>query len=243
MNNISSLTDFIKSYKNKLNLPKIKIYCLTLKDGRRYEKVKQYLEKDFPNNHEIVFGGKFEKDFVHKVLNKNDKVWKMSMFSKNENYLQRAYSCAEGHRRIMQLFLNQNEYDWAIVVEDDFYIKPDIIKQLTPIIEKNTFDVYHLGYFAWVRHRNKNTKFIPKGDAIISFTKWGNSTGCYMVNKNFAIKYYKSFLPISNPSDVQLNNLILAQYKKVPCVNNISCYVDSDLANHSEIGREVRNNK
>ena len=215
---------------------KIKIYCLTLKDGRRYNKVKQYLEKYFPTNYEFVFGDKFERDFVYKIVNADDKCWHLSMFSKNKDYLQRVYSAAEGHRRILRKFLNQTEYDWAIILEDDYYIKPDIFSQLAPIIEKSEFGIYHLSHFSWVRHCNKDTKFVPKGDAVLKFTKWGVQLGAYLVNKDFAIKLYKSFLPITGPADVQVNYFMLEEYKKVPCIDNISCYADSELVIHSEIG-------
>lgn len=232
------MIDRIKNLKKSSNFKSnIKVYCLTIKDGRRYEIAKKRLDIYFPNNYEFIFANAFERDFVHKVLNANDKAWKLSMFSNNYNYLQKAYSCADGHRNIMRTFLNQTDADWALVLEDDYYVNSEVIKQLEPILKSAEFDVYHLGHFAWLRHSSKVTDFIPKEPAIVKFNKWAAQSGAYIVNKDFAVKFYKSFLPIKNPTDVQLNQLILDIYKKVPCIDNISCYADSNLVIHSEIGQ------
>lgn len=183
-------------------------------------------------DYEFIFGKHFERDFVEQIINKNSIYWNRSMFSKQPTYLQQAYSCAEGHRRIMETFLNQTEYEWCLVIEDDCELPKTIAENVNYIIDTFDQDWYHLSTEAFNNYK-QNIKPVYTGNPILNV---GNpykvrSTMCYLVNKKFAMKYYKDLCPIATPSDITLciNNQL------IPIISNINIYF-SDDQKHSLIG-------
>ena len=203
---------------------KIKGYCLTLENSLRHIKMKNKLDKIKNLSYEFIFGKSFNKDFVYSFVNTKSDVWKLSQFSKEETYIQRAYSCAEGHRRIMETFLNQDEYNWALVMEDDLILGENIIEQLNYVIENYNSDWYHLSTEAFFNYLNNVQPLTFQEKPQLLYCKRGNSTLCYLINKNFALKYYKNLTPIYAPSDITLwlNN------DKVPVIKNINVFFSED---------------
>ena len=165
---------------------KIKGYCLTLENSLRHIKMKNKLDKIKNLSYEFIFGKSFNKDFVYSFVNTKSDVWKLSQFSKEETYIQRAYSCAEGHRRIMETFLNQDEYNWALVMEDDLILGENIIEQLNYVIENYNSDWYHLSTEAFFNYLNNVQPLTFQEKPQLLYCKRGNSTVCYLINKNFA---------------------------------------------------------
>lgn len=202
---------------------KIKGYCLTLKDSPRHKNMKDKLDKVTNLSYEFVFGKKFDKDFVHSIVNSQSQVWKLSEFSKEDTYIQRAYSCAEGHRRILENFLNQDEYEWALIMEDDLDIDENIMSQLDYLIDNEMYDWYHLSTQAFYNYLN-NYRIKYEVMPCVKLLKGGRSTLAYMVNKKFALKYYKALCPIKAPSDITL----WLMGEPIPVVENINIFFSED---------------
>lgn len=214
-------------------MSKIKGYCLTIENSKRHEHMKEKLDTIDGLIYDFVFAHEFLDDFVKEIVNPQNSVWHLSQFSNQSSYLRRAYSCADGHKRIMEKFLNQNEYDWALVMEDDLELGESIIDELTYLIDTNNESFYHLSTQAYYFYSHKVPpplfwKEMPK----VVVQPRGHSTLCYLVNKTFALKYYKELSPISAPSDITLwlNN------KRCACVENVSVYFSKDQE-VSEIGK------
>lgn len=137
----------------------------------------------------------------------------------------------------MEKFLNQTDFDWALVMEDDLDLGESIIDELNYLINNNNENFYHLSTQAYYFYSNKIIpplfwKEMPK---VVTKPR-GHSTLCYLCNKKFAIKYYKELTPISAPSDITMwtNN------NKCPCAENVSIYFSKDQE-ISEIGKEEYN--
>lgn len=214
---------------------KVKGYYLTIKDSQRHKNMKNKLDSINGLNYDFVFANNFLDDFVKEIVNPYDKVWHLSQFSNQESYLRRAYSCAEGHRRMMELFLNQTEYNWALIMEDDVDLGESIIDEINYLIDNNNENFYHLStqaYYFYL-HKIPHPHFWKEMPKVVK-TMRGHSTLCYLCNKKFAMKYYKELCPISAPSDITLwmNNNIC------PCVENVSVYFSKDQE-ISEIGKII----
>jgi GR25 family glycosyltransferase involved in LPS biosynthesis len=210
---------------------KIKCYVLTLENSERHKHMIEKMSKfNGLLDYEFVFGRTFKKEFVENIVNKNDRVWRMSQFSKQDTYLQRAYSCADGHFRIMESFLN-SDYDYCLVLEDDALLPDDLIERLNYVIDNFIYDGYHFGTWAF---RNKYLKndytFVNKLPSLCPNVEC-KSTLAYCVNKKLALEYYKLLTPISAPSDVTL-----IQVKGIVNINNMNILFDLDQKN-SLIGK------
>lgn len=202
---------------------KIKCYILTLENSERHKHMIEKMSKfDGLLDYEFIFGRSFKKDFVENIINKNDRVWRMSQFSSQDTYLQRAYSCADGHFRIMESFLN-SDYDYCLVLEDDALLPDDLIERLNYVIDNFIYDGYHFGTWAF---RNKYLKndytFVNELPSVCPNVEC-KSTLAYCVNKKLALEYYKLLTPISAPSDVTL-----IQVKGIVNINNMNILFDSD---------------
>ena len=205
------------------NVIKIKGYCLTLQNSVRHERMRNKLDKIKNLPYEFVYGKKFEKQFVHNFVDVNLKVWHMSNFSNEDSYIQRAFSCADGHRRILEKFLNQTEYNWAFIMQDDLDVDTNVIQSLEYIIKKYEHDWYHLStqaFYNYVMNKRPRYEELPR----VKIMKSGKSTLAYLVNKTFAMTYYKALSPIVAPSDITL--WMLNRY--VPVVENINLYFSDD---------------
>lgn len=210
---------------------KIKVYCLTIKNSPRHNHMIEKLSKISGLDYEFIFANKFDKDFVESIVNKDDVFWHLSQFSEDQGYIEKAYSCADGHRRIMEKFLNNTEgYNWVLVIEDDCVLPDNIIDVCNQIIKKYKYNWYHLATEAYRKYL-KNDKSITNDEVYVSHDNVGHSTLCYLVNKNFAIKYYKELTPIKMPSDITLWNY----NTKIPIVYNSNVLFDDDQ-NISTIG-------
>lgn len=203
---------------------KIYGYCLTIKDSERHKHMEKMLCSVKDLSYEFIYAKKFSKSFVENVVNPSHQVWNLSQFSKEDTYLERAYSCSEGHRRIMETFLNQNEYDWALVMEDDLLLGENIIEQLNYVIDTYNYDWYHLSTEAFFNYLKEIKPFPFQENPQLIICNRGNSTLCYLVNKTFALKYYKNLTPILAPSDITLwcNN------KECPIIKNVNVYFSED---------------
>ena len=119
---------------------KIKCYILTLENSERHKHMMEKMSKfNGLLDYEFIFGRQFKKDFIENIVDKNKIVWKLSQFSKEDTYLQRAYSCADGHFRIMESFLN-SDYDYCLVLEDDALLPDDLVDRLHYVINNFKYD-------------------------------------------------------------------------------------------------------
>lgn len=202
---------------------KIKCYILTLENSERHIHMIEKMSK-FNDllDYEFIFGRQFKKDFVENIIDKNNIVWKLSQFSKEDTYLQRAYSCADGHFRIMESFLN-SDYDYCLVLEDDALLPDDLVDRLQYVINNFKYDGYHFGTWAYTHKYLKNdytfNNSLPKIGADIEF----RSTLSYCLNKKLALEYYKLLTPIKAPSDVTLQKI-----KSIVNINNMNILFDLD---------------
>lgn len=207
-----------------------KTYCLTFKDSDRH----LFCEKMFNEyhlNYQFVFAKKFSKAFVYNFLNfKNQSAiapWSLSMFSKQKGYYERAFSCAEGHRRIMETFLNDDSIKWALVFEDDCQIGPNLVKQINYILNNFNYKFYHLAYYALGNYAQRlkdptlEVEFKKEYcNPEIAILNKAGSTMAYLCNKDFALTYYRNLTPITMPSDITMQKKVF-NFKDVPVVKNI----------------------
>jgi GR25 family glycosyltransferase involved in LPS biosynthesis len=175
-------------------------------------------------SYEFIFGKTFNKDFVCAIVNPQSQVWNLSEFSKDDTYIQRAYSCSEGHRRILENFLNQDEYDWALIMEDDLDIDENIMSQLDYLIDNNkNYNWFHLSTQAFYNYLN-NYKIKYEVMPRVKLLKGCRSALAYMVNKKFALKYYKALCTIKAPNDITL----WLMGESIPVVENINIFFSED---------------
>lgn len=204
-------------------MKKIKCYILTLENSDRHKHMIEKMSKfDGLLDYEFVFGRSFKKDFVENIVNKNDRVWNLSQFSKEDTYLQRAYSCADGHLRIMESFLN-SDYDYCLVLEDDALLPDDLIERLNYVLDNFIYDGYHFGTWAFRNKYLRNDYTFVNEQPKIANTSWHNSTLAYLVNKKLASEYYNLLTPITAPSDITLNKI-----KGIVSINNMNILFDLD---------------
>lgn len=204
-------------------MKKVKCYILTLENSDRHKHMIEKMSKfDGLLDYEFVFGRSFKKDFVENIVNKNDRVWNLSQFSKEDTYLQRAYSCADGHLRIMESFLN-SDYDYCLVLEDDALLPDDLIERLNYVLDNFIYDGYHFGTWAYKSKYLKNDYTFVNEQPKIGNTSWHNSTLAYLFNKKLASEYYNLLTPITAPSDITLNKI-----KGIVSINNMNILFDLD---------------
>ena len=105
--------------------------------------------------------------------------------------------CALSHRIAYQRVLDEN-LDWALILEDDVELSPQIGRRLATVIHNtNDFDVTQL-YFS--ENRFHPIKCIAKSDGIriVSFTGPHASAVAYVVRRRGArklLRFRKAFLP------------------------------------------------
>lgn len=204
-------------------MKKIKCYILTLENSDRHKHMIEKMSKfDGLLDYEFMFGRSFKKDFVESIIDKNNIVWKLSQFSNEDTYLQRAYSCADGHLRIMESFLN-SDYDYCLVLEDDALLPDDLVDRLNYVIDNFVYDGYHFGTWAFRNKYLRNDYTFVNEQPKIGNTTEFRSTLAYCVNKKLALEYYKLFIPISAPSDITLQKI-----KSMVNINNMNILFDLD---------------
>lgn len=173
---------------------KLHIICITLENSYRHSHMLEKLSK-IPNiTYEFIFGKSFSdlSDWEYKKLS----CWKLSQFSEQTNYLNRAYSCAESHIRANKRVLELDKP--CLIIEDDIVL-PNIIYDVYLSIIMNFSDsVYHLAteayyyYIHEIDHLQDNLEF-----------KYGScfSAAAYITTPEFSKLYIKTNEGIKYPAD------------------------------------------
>lgn len=184
-------------------------------------------------NYEFVFAKKFEKEFVEQVVNKNDRGWQLSEFSNQDTYLPRAYSSANSHRECYEIFLNQNQYEWALVLEDDIILPKTIVNDIHSIIENFNEDWYHLTTIAKINYINNQDITYSDNSFKLEYRQ-GRGGAAYLINKKKALQYWKAATPIKCPPDVLLWNV--NDYNRIPVISNINIKINFEVSRKSTVG-------
>lgn len=151
-----------------------------------------------------MYGKAFDFDSIEKDGGDlSDPRWSCySMFRNNPDYIFRAYSCAYGHREILQRFV-ASKHTHALVFEDDVLYPPNIVQVAERLIE----DYPEQHYF------NLNTESFLKKTSLpvvqdtekmwVKYQNVASGCGMYLVDRYFAEYALENMLnPLHLPADV-----------------------------------------
>jgi GR25 family glycosyltransferase involved in LPS biosynthesis len=202
----------------------IKVYYINLEKRKdRNEQIINELKKGNIVNYEKY--NAIDKNIIN-VINEIDvlKLWNIDNEPpkignvNDEKYICGVYGCYKSHLEIMELFLKQNEKQYLLIMEDDYFIEHDIKEKISKClnyIEENKiiFNMLYLS-MALFEHNGDNKIFTKISDNLLKIKKtYGSTTHAIIYDIN----------TIYNVIDFLKKDLIIELDQKLKKIENRYC--------------------
>lgn len=215
----------------------IHTYCLTLKDSDRHKWQLEH-NKFLGDTITYVYGKtfNFNLNFFTKLHESNNKgYWDWYFKTAKNNHikdqlksLNGAYSCMDGHKRIVEQFYN-SKYDYGLIIEDDIKLPENIYDVIYKLYNNyGKYGWFHLLSEETISLAHGFNNYSIKKDVYLSESFIG--AACYVINKDIAKKYLDNY-----KGNAIADAYLGLTFKNIPTVHNSPVHFNFDLHINSNL--------